>query len=98
MNIVVTGAAGFIGMHCAERALKNDYQVLGVDNFNNYYDSGLKRARVGRLVGHRNFTLSELDITDTNKFNRVFREFSPELVLHLAAQAGVRYVAQVPGT
>ena len=88
--IVVTGAAGFIGYHVARRLLDRGDEVLGIDNVNAYYDPALKEARLERLRGAR-FSFLRLDVGDTEAMRRVFDERRPARVIHLAAQAGVRY-------
>ena len=98
MRILVTGAAGFIGMHFAEKALKQKNHVLGIDNFNDYYDPNLKRARADRLLQHQNFELSDIDITDTASLAGAFSRFKPDVVVNLAAQAGVRFSIENPET
>src|SRR5687768_9657405 len=90
-RILVTGAAGFIGYHTAERLLARGDEVLAIDNVNPYYDVRLKEARVARLERHAGFRLHRLDLADRDGMARLFREARPERVIHLAAQAGVRY-------
>ncbi len=89
--IVVTGAAGFIGHAVAERLLDRGDSVIGVDSFNDYYDVALKEARAARLSSHAAFTLERLDIAEPEGFARLLRESGAVRVVHLAAQAGVRY-------
>jgi UDP-glucuronate 4-epimerase len=91
MKILLTGAAGFIGMHVAERLLARGDQVIGLDNLNDYYDVSLKEARLARLVGHPNFTFIQLSVEDRKGMAALFERDQPERVIHLAAQAGVRY-------
>ena len=91
MKILVTGAAGFIGMHVAERLLARGDEVVGVDNLNDYYDVRLKSARVGRLLPHPGFRFERLDLADRAATERLFANESDVRVIHLAAQAGVRY-------
>ena len=88
--ILVTGAAGFIGHHVAQRLLARGDEVLGIDNLNDYYDPSLKIARLGRLNDSR-FEFVKLDVGDTEAMRRLFNEHKPQRVIHLAAQAGVRY-------
>ena len=95
MKVLLTGAAGFIGSHCARRLLERGDEVIGVDNFSPYYPVALKRARVERLQ-HRAFRLHELDIVDKAGLDRLFAGHKPDAVLHLAAQAGVRYSLENP--
>ena len=94
MKILVTGAAGFVGFHLARRLLDEGHDVFGVDNFNNYYDVGLKRARHAHLEKYSNYHFSEIDIADAVKLGSVFTYFTPDVVVNLAAQAGVRYSLQ----
>ncbi|WP_375456221.1 NAD-dependent epimerase [uncultured Methylobacterium sp.] len=89
--VLVTGAAGFIGLHVAERYLAAGRTVIGIDNLNDYYDVGLKRARLARLEAHPNFRFVRLDIADAGAVAAVFARHRFPLVVHLAAQAGVRY-------
>jgi len=91
MKILVTGAAGFIGMHACERLLERGDEVSGVDDLNDYYDPGLKRARLARLERYPTFRFHRLDVADTDAMDRLFSSESPRRVVHLAAQAGVRY-------
>lgn len=94
--ILVTGAAGFIGMHCAAKLLAQGHQVVGIDNLNDYYDPSLKQARLAQLTPHAGFRFIELDIADRDAIEKLFAEVRPERVLHLAAQAGVRYSLKNP--
>ncbi|HXQ45311.1 MAG TPA: NAD-dependent epimerase/dehydratase family protein, partial [Caulobacteraceae bacterium] len=89
--IVVTGAAGFIGHAVAERLLARGERVIGVDNFNDYYDVALKEARAATLAGMTGFTLARLDIAEPDAFARLLGDAGATRVVHLAAQAGVRY-------
>ncbi len=91
MKILVTGAAGFIGMHCAKILLDRGDQVIGVDNLNDYYDVGLKEARVDLLTSHNNFKFIKCDIKNYNDVAAIFSQEKLDRVIHLAAQAGVRY-------
>ncbi len=88
---LVTGAAGFIGYHVSEHLLARGDEVLGVDNFNPYYDVKLKRAREAELARHAQFTMVEANIADGQAISSQFAAFKPEVVINLAAQAGVRY-------
>ena len=96
MRILVTGTAGFIGSHVAHRLLDRGDEVIGVDNVNDYYDVSLKEARLARLTPREGFTEERLDIADREGMARVFREYQPQRVVHLAAQAGVRYSIENP--
>ncbi len=90
-RFMVTGAAGFIGYHVAEKLLARGDQVLGIDNVNDYYDVSLKEARLERLAPHENFRFARVDLADRPALEAEFAEFAPEVVINLAAQAGVRY-------
>jgi UDP-glucuronate 4-epimerase len=94
-KVLVTGAAGFIGMHCVRRLLARGDKVVGVDNLNDYYPVKLKRDRL-KLVAHREFRFHRLDIADPRALRAVFDKEKPDAVLHLAAQAGVRYSLENP--
>ena len=91
MKILVTGAAGFIGMTTALRLLERGDEVIGIDNLNDYYEVALKEARLAQLTGHPAFRFIKLDIADRDGVNRLFAEQRFDKVIHLAAQAGVRY-------
>lgn len=95
MKILVTGAAGFIGAASTQTLLKLGHEILGVDNLNDYYDVNLKLARLERLQ-HDNFQFQKLDIADNQTLQKAASEFQPEIILHLAAQAGVRYSIENP--
>ena len=92
MKILVTGAAGFIGFHLCEKLLKDKHQILGIDNINNYYDVKLKKDRLKILLKKKNFKFKKIDISDTNFVKKIYpisKNF--KIIIHLAAQAGVRY-------
>lgn len=91
MKILVTGAAGFIGMHTTLRLLERGDEVIGVDNLNDYYDVNLKLARLGRLTPHKGFSFHRLSVEDREGMAALFHQERPQRVIHLAAQAGVRY-------
>lgn len=96
MKILVTGVAGFIGMHSAKKLLDGGHEIIGIDNLNDYYDVILKEDRLKTLEGYKNFKFLKLDIKDQKDVLDLFKKESPERVLHLAAQAGVRYSIQNP--
>ncbi len=96
MKILVTGAAGFIGYHLSRRLLSEGKSVIGLDNLNDYYDSELKHARLLQLEPEKGFRFIRGDLTDAGLIDRIFREDRPEIVVHLAAQAGVRYSIENP--
>lgn len=95
-TILVTGAAGFIGMHACERLLARGETVVGIDNLNAYYEVSLKRARLQRLAAYPNFRFVALDVADRTGMAELFEQLRPRVVLHLAAQAGVRYSIDNP--
>ena len=94
-TIIVTGSAGFIGSHLSKRLLKEGHQVVGIDNVNDYYDPQLKEDRLKNLE-HENFTFIRSDLENTEKVNETFEKYQPEIVINLAAQAGVRYSLENP--
>ncbi len=94
--VMVTGVAGFIGMHCAQRLLAQGCTVTGVDNLNDYYDPRLKRARLAQLLPQPGFRFVEADIADCAAVAALFDALPPRRVLHLAAQAGVRHSLENP--
>ncbi len=96
MKILVTGVAGFIGMHSAKKLLDDGHEIIGIDNLNDYYDVTLKEDRLKTLEGYKNFKFLKLDIKDQKDVLDLFKKESPQRVLHLAAQAGVRYSIQNP--
>ena len=96
MKVLVTGAAGFIGMAVAERLLARGDEVVGLDNLNDYYDVGLKRARLARLQLSAGFRFVERDLADRVGMSTLFADERFDRVVHLAAQAGVRYSLQNP--
>ena len=96
MTVIVTGAAGFIGMHTSARLLARGETVVGVDNFNTYYDPALKPARAALLEQSPAFRMIRMDISDAEAFARLVRETGARRIVHLAAQAGVRYSIDNP--
>ena len=91
MTTLITGVAGFIGYHMAEALLGRDEKVVGVDNLNDYYDVSLKRARLSRIGANPLFDFRKIDISDRFLVRELFSVLKPKTVIHLAAQAGVRY-------
>ena len=98
MNIIVTGAAGFIGMHVSKKLLDDGHNVTGIDNLNTYYDQTLKQNRLNSLSGYKNFIFYKQDIADKDTIMEIFLETNAECVINLAAQAGVRYSLIDPDT
>ncbi len=96
MRVLVTGVAGFIGMHCAERLLGRGDEVIGADNLSPYYAVELKQDRLRRLEGRRGFRFERTDLADAAALEQLFATARPELVLHLAAQPGVRASLERP--
>lgn len=96
MELLVTGAAGFIGMHVAARLLQAGHNVTGIDNLNDYYDVRLKQARLDVLKPYSNFRFFKMDLADRERVNELFTGGKFERVIHLAAQAGVRYSLENP--
>ncbi|MBE35430.1 MAG: UDP-glucuronate 5-epimerase [Opitutaceae bacterium] len=98
MKVLVTGAAGFIGYHVSKRlADTQSCEVLGVDSLNDYYSVDLKRARLAQLEGHDNFRFVQADFADAVAFSGIYNQFKPDYVVHLGAQANVRYSVDNPG-
>ncbi|KQW22322.1 UDP-glucuronate 5-epimerase [Afipia sp. Root123D2] len=95
-KILVTGAAGFIGFHVAQRLLQAGHDVVGLDNLNSYYDPKLKEARLNILRNNPHFSFEKIDLADRPSMKRIFEEHRFPAVVHLAAQAGVRYSLQNP--
>ncbi|MEZ9597063.1 NAD-dependent epimerase [Shewanella sp. 10N.261.52.F9] len=95
MKYLVTGTAGFIGSAVVEKLVANGHEIVGIDNINDYYDPALKYARLKRIE-HKNFRLVELDIADRDSVTQLFESESFDRVIHLAAQAGVRYSIENP--
>lgn len=96
MKILVTGAAGFIGFHTSMKLLARGDQVVGFDNMNAYYEPALKEARLTQLIAHKNFRFVKGDLADRMSVEELFREEKFDRVIHLAAQAGVRYSIENP--
>ena len=96
MKVLVTGAAGFIGYHLVVQLLADGHQVVGIDNLNDYYDVELKHARLADIGEHGAFRFMEMDLVDEDAVMGLFREEQFAYVLHMAAQAGVRYSLEQP--
>ena len=96
MTVLLTGAAGFIGYHTTQRLLSLGEKVVGIDNINAYYSTALKEARLNELAGHPNFTFHQIDIADRVAITEVVSGLKLTSIIHLAAQAGVRYSLQNP--
>jgi UDP-glucuronate 4-epimerase len=96
MKLLVTGAAGFIGMHATQRLLERGDTVVGIDNLNDYYDVRLKQARLRKLEPHRGFHFEQIDLCERERLHELFAREKFDRVVHLAAQAGVRYSLQNP--
>ena len=95
-KILITGAAGFIGFHISKLMLEENYEICGVDNINNYYSISLKNDRLSLLKKYPNFKFNKVDISNYNQVSKIFKKFQPEIVINLAAQAGVRYSIENP--
>lgn len=95
-TIVVTGASGFIGYHVCKRLIEDGNQVIGIDNKNAYYDLKLKKNRLESLLKDNDFEFMEVDICNKNSINSIFKQVKPDIVINLAAQAGVRYSIENP--
>lgn len=93
---LITGAAGFIGFFLSKRLLEQGCRVIGIDNINNYYDVNLKYYRLNNLGQYKNFIFLKGDISDKNVIKRTFEEYKPNIVINMAAQAGVRYSIENP--
>lgn len=96
MKIILTGAAGFIGFHLAKSLLDDGFEICGVDNLNDYYSPQLKKDRLNILNDYVNFNFEKADISNLDDLEKIFNKFSPEKVVNLAAQAGVRYSIENP--
>ena len=96
MKILVTGAAGFIGFHLCKSLLEDNCDVLGIDNINDYYDTKLKNDRIKILNHFEKFNFEKIDLIDRDNLSSAFKKFTPQIVVNLAAQAGVRYSIENP--
>lgn len=95
-NILITGAAGFIGFHLSKELLDDSYQIIGIDNLNDYYDPSLKQSRLEILGKYNNFNFHKVDLKDKTAVDNIFETYQPTHVINLAAQAGVRYSIENP--
>jgi UDP-glucuronate 4-epimerase len=95
-NVLVTGAAGFIGFHLCQQLLKGDVQITGIDNLNPYYDVGLKKDRLNNILSAPNFKFVKMDMADRSDMQELFNNNQFDVVVNLAAQAGVRYSIENP--
>ena len=95
MKVLITGCAGFIGYHLCSKMLNEGYNVFGVDNLNSYYDVKLKKRRLSLLKKNKNFKFKKIDISNFDKLKHIFKN-KFEIVINLAAQAGVRYSLKHP--
>ena len=95
-NILVTGSSGFIGFHLIKLLLKNNYQVIGIDNMNDYYDGRLKEGRLEILKKYNNYTFYKIDLKDKESIDNLFKKYKFDYIINLAAQAGVRYSIENP--
>ena len=96
MKVLVTGTAGFIGSHVAQRLLERGDEVVGFDSLNDYYDVELKKARLARFMDHPGYAHVQADLADRAAVEATFAAHKPDRVINLAAQAGVRYAAENP--
>ena len=96
MTLLITGAAGFVGFHLSRSLLSEGISVIGIDNLNDYYNVSLKLARLEQLKGYSNFEFIKLDLADRAATEALFQTHKPQAVVHLAAQAGVRYSLKNP--
>ena len=98
MNILITGAAGFVGFHLSNIIIKHrsTNKIIGLDNLNNYYDVNLKKKRLQILKRNKNFKFIKVDIRNQKTIFFIFKKYKPKIIIHLAAQAGVRYSLSNP--
>lgn len=97
-KILITGGAGFIGFHLSRFLLEQGYQVISIDNLNHYYEVSLKEDRLSRLICYPNFQFKKMDLVDSQALQNLFKKVKPDIVVNLAAQAGVRYSIEKPET
>ena len=95
-NIMITGAAGFIGSELCLKLIGQGFQVIGIDNHNDYYDPNLKENRLNRYIDNSSYTHYRINIEDSIELDRIFKNHDISYVAHLAAQAGVRYSMEYP--
>ena len=98
MQILVTGAAGFIGYHLIKKILNKNKKVIGIDNVNSYYDTNLKKDRINNLKKSKKFSFYKIDLSNYKKLNDIVKKNKINIIIHLAAQAGVRYSIKYPRT
>jgi len=96
MSILVTGAAGFIGYHLTKKTLNKNKEVIGIDNINSYYDVSLKKDRINKLKKNKKFSFYKVDLSNYKKLNNIVKKNKIKIIIHLAAQAGVRYSIKNP--
>ena len=96
MKVLVTGSSGFIGFHLSKKLLEDGLKVHGFDSMNNYYDVKLKKARLNILKNYKKFSFTKAKLENKKSLERIFKKFKPNIVIHLAAQAGVRYSIDKP--
>ena len=96
MKILVTGSAGFIGFNLSKRLINEGHYVVGLDNLNDYYDVNLKKDRTKILRKYKNFYFTKGMLENKNLLEKIISKFKPEIIIHLAAQAGVRYSVESP--
>ena len=95
MKVLITGVAGFIGFHLSQHLLRKNFDIIGIDNVNDYYDLNLKNNRL-KILNQDNIYFKKINIADKTKIEELFNVERPSLVIHLAAQAGVRYSINNP--
>ncbi len=96
MKILITGSSGFIGFHLSKLLLEKGNDIHGIDSMNSYYDVNLKKARLNILKKYRKFSFTKVDLEDSRKIKNIFKKIGPKVVIHMAAQAGVRYSIEKP--
>ena len=95
-NILVTGCAGFVGFHLTKRLSGNNYNIIGIDNLNDYYDVAIKESRLDILSNNNQFSFYKVDLCNTSELSKIFKNNKIDFIIHLAAQAGVRYSLENP--